>query len=181
VDPRNHLFWSPAFRRSGFRLKPANLAGVDLVEAVLATTDPSNLSYLLQGLADLAGKNDPKLAAPLAEKLVEAMRVTTDANQLRALAQGLFDLKNIQSVSSPQTVVSLLKQPRAVMPLLEFSAVYRPHQEYPRSLMDCLLAYLGRGLRKEPFPDLQSFLSWAKAHSEADLDLDSPPEPLIKD
>jgi hypothetical protein len=66
-------------------------------------------------------------------------------------------------------VVSLFKQPIAVMPLRE--------QKYPPTLMDCLLAYLGRGLRKEPFPDLKSLFVWAKAHPEIDLDLESPPEP----
>jgi hypothetical protein len=150
-------------------------AAEKIVEVMRATTDPYQLISLAGGLAGLAAKVDPKLTALLAEKIVEAMRATTDPYQLSSLAQGLFDLKEVQSVGSPQIAVDLLKQPLAVMPL-SLSYFIATGKEYPRTLMDCLLAYLGRGLRKEPFPDLQSFFVWAKAHPEADLDLESPPK-----
>jgi hypothetical protein len=130
---------------------------------------------LAEGLAGLAGKIDPKLSAEGAEKIVEAMRATTAPSQLSSLARGLFDLRQVQSVDRPQIVVNSLKQPLAVMPLL-FDYTYESEKKYPRTLMGCLLAYLGRGLRKEPFPDLESFFLWAKAHPDVDLDLESPPE-----
>ena len=141
-----------------------------IVEAMRATTDRYKLSALAEGLAVLAEKIDPKLSAPVAEKIVEAMRATTDPYQLSSLAQGLFDLKQVQSADNPQIVVNLLKQPLAVMPLqFGFRVDDDTKKKYPRTLMGCLLAYLGRGLRKEPFPDLQSFVDWAKAHPEVDV------------
>lgn len=87
-----------------------------------------------------------------------------------------------ESADNPQIVVDFLKQPLAVMPL-QRNDFFDPdtRENYPPSLMRCLLAYLGRGLRQEPFPDLQSFVDWAKTHPELELDLESPPEPRMSD
>ena len=58
-----------------------------IVEAMVATTDPDQLSSLAQGLAGLTEKVDPRLPAPVAEKIVEAMVTTTDFDRLSFLAQ----------------------------------------------------------------------------------------------
>ena len=143
-----------------------------IVEAMRATNEPSQVGYFAGVLAGLAGKIDPKLSAKVAEKIVEAMRTTNNPSHLSSLARSLFELRQVQSVDRPQIVVNLLKQPLAVMRIQSNSR----ETKYPRTWTGCLLAYLGHGLRKEPFPDLQSFLVWAKAHPEVDLDLESPPE-----
>ena len=92
----------------------ANLAGGDLVEAMRATTDPYQLSPLAQGLAGLAEKIDPKLSAPLAEKIVEAMRATTDPDQLSYLAQGLAGLaEKIDPKLSAQLAEKIVEAMRA--------------------------------------------------------------------
>jgi hypothetical protein len=141
----------------------------------------------------VAGKVDPQLCAQVAEKIVEAMRATTDLDQVRYLAESLFALKQVESVDNPQTVVQLLKHPLAVMPIQKEAQTKTPIFEQPfarmpiqsdvgkgkkepQTVMHCLLAYLGRGLQQKPFPDLQSFVDWARAHPEVELDLESPPE-----
>jgi len=149
----------------------------EIVEAIRARAGPDNLSMLAQGLAGLAGNIDAKLSVPLAEKVVKAMQATSDPYRLRYLAEGLFCLKQVDSVENPQVVVDLLKQPLAVMPVQFRLRLDDPTEtRHQPSVMGSLLAYLGRGLRKEPFPDLEAFVDWANAHPEIGLDLETPPE-----
>jgi hypothetical protein len=144
-----------------------------IVERMESKTDPSEFSWLAEGLAALGEKIDPKLTTQGAERIVERMGSTTDPFELSSLAERLSDLKHVEFADNAQNVVHLLNHPLAVMPLLV------PPDEFgmkdPRNVMDCLLAFLGRGLRKEPFPNLQSFVDWANAHPNANLDLERAP------
>lgn len=157
--------------------KTASSLADSLAKAMDALTNDYR-SELIHILAAFSEKIAAEPAPQLAEKLVKAMSISDRTDQVISLANGLAELKSVKQCLNPQIpylVLEMLNKPQIIMPL-EDAYRYRGYSDtglLKTRVSDVLLDYLGRVMRQEPFPDMDSLCAWAQ-QNRPDLDLENP-------